>query len=791
MNIWDRVYGSLRGALLGLAIATTLAACGSGGTGDTPPATVAAPVVTTPPASVSVDVGQPATFTVAATGSGLTYQWQRGTSDIAGATGASYVTPATTPADDGATFRVVVRNAGGAATSAPATLTVVVPPPVITTHPSARSVTAGETATFTVAATGYGLSYQWQRGTTDVAGATADTYVTPATALADDGATFRVVVRNAGGSVTSNPATLTVAAPFTPARVTPSVVGTAGGGVALKADGTVWAWGDGSQGQLGRGGTASTNVPVQVKDAAGTGVLDRVVQISAGPQHVLALRSDGTVWAWGTTYALGATSGGTQTALLPVQVAGVGGAGVLTHAVDVSAGDGVNAAVLDDGTVVAWGDNRRGAVGIGSSSGGAFTPAESWFPAPVAGATGVVEASAGYQRVLARRSDGTVASWGSNPDGELGRSGGDTATPSNVGGISSAVRVVAGKEHSLAILADGSARIWGKHGYTGTAGAGTGATCSTSGSPTPVAIPRPAGTASGFAGASATLATSLFAFAGNLHQTGVLLADLAGGQCSQGLERDATITGVVGVSRTWGNHAHAWDSSGRVVGFGENRGGELGVGDVTLSPGGREIPGFNLLGTPPASVQVFFVDFESPLPPEVSPGTAAPEAVQGFAGLGPAAGPFAGRFMRSETGNTVTVTLSNLPPHRAISLAFLFAAIDSLDGAGSFPSGDYFQITLDGAVIFREAFANATPDQIQTYLAPPGVELARRVDLGFAGPGSFYTDSAYDLGADPLFQHIPHTASTATFTFRIEGAGIQSLDDESWAMDNLRVSVDP
>ena len=67
--------------------------------------------------------------------------------------------------------------------------------------------------------------------------------------------------------------------------------------------------------------------------------------------------------------------------------------------------------------------------------------------------------------------------------------------------------------------------------------------------------------------------------------------------------------------------------------------------------------------------------------------------------------------------------------------------------------------------------------------------MARRVDLGFLGPGGFFTDSAYYLGADPIFQNIAHTSSTALITFIIEGVGIQPLTDESWAMDNLSVSV--
>ena len=92
-------------------------------------------------------------------------------------------------------------------------------------------------------------------------------------------------------------------------------------------------------------------------------------------------------------------------------------------------------------------------------------------------------------------------------------------------------------------------------------------------------------------------------------------------------------------------------------------------------------------------------------------------------------------------------------------------------------------------MIFNESFANATPSQIQSYVPPTGVELARRVDLGFGGPGGFFTDSAYNLSADPVFSNIAHSASTLTLQFAIQGAGIQDLSDESWAMDQLTVAV--
>lgn len=188
-------------------------------------------------------------------------------------------------------------------------------------------------------------------------------------------------------------------------------------------------------------------------------------------------------------------------------------------------------------------------------------------------------------------------------------------------------------------------------------------------------------------------------------------------------------------------------------------------------------------------IEVFYSDFNGTLPTEITPGSATLTGVQGYAGLGPVGNQFGGNFLRSETGNTVTLSLTGLPAHDTISLEFLFAAIDSLDGTGVFPAGDFFKIVFDGVTLFSESFANALPTQIQSYVPPAGVELARHVDLGFAGPGSYYTDSAYNLGADPSFANFAHTGLTATIDLFIFGPGNQSLDDESWAMDNLRVGV--
>jgi len=191
-----------------------------------------------------------------------------------------------------------------------------------------------------------------------------------------------------------------------------------------------------------------------------------------------------------------------------------------------------------------------------------------------------------------------------------------------------------------------------------------------------------------------------------------------------------------------------------------------------------------------AQTVVFETDFDTDLPPQIAPDTALRTGVQGYAGLGQSGNQFGGQFLRSATGNVVTLTLAGLPPHTTLSLDFLFAAIDSLDGTGvNPPEGDFFRVELDGVLVFRESFANALESQIQSYEPPEGGELARRENLGFSF-GSFYLDSAYDMSIDPVFDALPHTAPTAVFTFQIEGPGIQDLSDESWAFDNLRVSVD-
>ena len=198
--------------------AVGLVACGGGGggtdAGPPPPATPAAPLISTQPQSLSVADGAAASFSVVASGSGLSYQWQRDGNVVAGATAATLNLPAVALADNDARFRVVVSNAGGNISSSEARLTVTPVAPAITTAPAAASVAVGQTASFSVVASGSApLSYQWLREGADIPGATAASFTTAALGIGDDGARYAVRISNAAGSVTSAEALLRVASP--------------------------------------------------------------------------------------------------------------------------------------------------------------------------------------------------------------------------------------------------------------------------------------------------------------------------------------------------------------------------------------------------------------------------------------------------------------------------------------------------------------------------------------------------------------------------------------------------
>ena len=209
--------------------------------------------------------------------------------------------------------------------------------------------------------------------------------------------------------------------------------------LALKSDGTVWAWGANSAGQLGNGSFTGSNTPVQ------TSGINGVTAIAGGQLHSLALKSDGTVWAWGFNLD-GQLGNGTNTTTYPygldtpVQVLG------LTGVIAIAGGGAHSLALKSDGTVWAWGQNNKGQLGNGSFTG-------SNTPVQTSGISGVTAIAGGVSHSLALKSDGTVWAWGYNLDGELGNGTyTDSNTPVEVSGLSGVTVIAGGGFHSLALV---------------------------------------------------------------------------------------------------------------------------------------------------------------------------------------------------------------------------------------------------------------------------------------------------------------------------------------------------
>jgi alpha-tubulin suppressor-like RCC1 family protein len=182
---------------------------------------------------------------------------------------------------------------------------------------------------------------------------------------------------------------------------------------AASASGTsVKAWGANQAGQLGDNSRTNSNVPVSTLIPP----LDEVTAVSAGLDHSLALLSDGTVIAWGANKYGQLGDGTTATSHVPVAVSGLSGVTA------IAAGNKFDLALLSSGTVVSWGRNPEGELGDGTSAGpetcGSLSCSRT--PVPVGGLTEVKAISASYDHSLALLKNGKVMMWGSNAKGELG-----------------------------------------------------------------------------------------------------------------------------------------------------------------------------------------------------------------------------------------------------------------------------------------------------------------------------------------------------------------------------------
>ncbi|HEX6357630.1 hypothetical protein [Actinophytocola sp.] len=259
-----------------------------------------------------------------------------------------------------------------------------------------------------------------------------------------------------GGSVTP--------APVVGLTDVTAITAASGNGYALRADGTVWAWGSNTYGKLGIGPTLDdATVPVRV-----SGLTD-VVAISGRLLTTYALRADGTVWAWGHNVVGALGNGSTvEESPVPVQVSG------LTGVTAIAARGWGGFALRADGTVWGWGQDNVGQLGDGQPC-PVSGPCESRVPVQVTGLTGVTAIAGGPGNGYAVRDDGTAWAWGQGSYNELGDgewcdliAGCASQVPVRVANLSTVTSVASAEFGGYALLEDGTVWAWG----TGALGTG-------------------------------------------------------------------------------------------------------------------------------------------------------------------------------------------------------------------------------------------------------------------------------------------------------------------------------
>lgn len=222
----------------------------------------------------------------------------------------------------------------------------------------------------------------------------------------------------------------------------------------VKSDGTLWSWGRDQWGQLGLNGTGSKNVPTQIPDAAG------FIDVVARGSFSMGLKADGTVWAFGDN-SNGRVGPYNDRSKVPVQVTG------LSSILAIGAGWGYSAYAIDEnGNLWSWGTNNSGQLGTGTQDSNNHPT-----PTLVPGLTAVTAISAADDTMLALLSDGTAIGWGYNGDGGLGvTTVGPAVAPGSVIGLTGLKAIAATNINTtnghFALDNDGSVWSWGDNNFS-------------------------------------------------------------------------------------------------------------------------------------------------------------------------------------------------------------------------------------------------------------------------------------------------------------------------------------
>jgi len=266
---------------------------------------------------------------------------------------------------------------------------------------------------------------------------------------------FRLAAQNSIGTVYGSEYSFT----FTTATVKPYIGNGSGHTILLKSDGTVWGWADNYSGQLGDGTHAERPTPVQA-------IVSGIIYIATGTGHSLALKPDGTVWAWGSSYN-GKLGDGTIASgkSNPAQVKNI------DNVISVDGGLHHTIALKSNGTVWIWGSNGDGRLADVSFNDGNNI----LFPVQIGNLNNIMEVSSGYLHNIVLKSDGTVWAWGWNESGQLGNGIIEdkiTQTPTQVNNLSDVIATSSFLSHNLALKSDGTVWAWGYNKY-GALGDGT------------------------------------------------------------------------------------------------------------------------------------------------------------------------------------------------------------------------------------------------------------------------------------------------------------------------------
>ena len=255
------------------------------------------------------------------------------------------------------------------------------------------------------------------------------------------------------------------------ASLTPLALAAGGAhSLALFSDGSLASWGGNGSGQLGNGTTTGSSIPAAVT-TAGTPLEGKaVVALSAGTSHSLALCSDGTVASWGDNSSGQLGTIGSRYSQVPVAVTTTGTALEGKSVVSIGAGDSHSLALCSDGTLATWGANDNGQLGNPNINFASFTPvAVTTAGTPLAGKTVVAIAVGEYCNIVLC-SDGTLVGWGSNSGGQLGNNSYPTCnvpvlitTTGTVLAGKTVTAVAAGGSHCLALCSDGTLAAWGNN----------------------------------------------------------------------------------------------------------------------------------------------------------------------------------------------------------------------------------------------------------------------------------------------------------------------------------------